>query len=78
MGMRTVPEETSMGGDDFAFYEDKDAAGREIPGCYVKIGVGKGHPIHHPEFTVDTDVIYPAANYLAELLLQQFSDRRDR
>ncbi len=78
MGMRTVPEETSMGGDDFAFYEDKDAAGREIPGCYVKIGVGKGHPIHHPEFTVDTDAIYPAANYLAELLLQQFSDRRDR
>ncbi len=78
MGMRTVPEETSMGGDDFAFYEDKDAAGREIPGCYVKIGVGKGHPIHHPGFTVDTDVIYPAANYLAELVLQQFSDRRDR
>lgn len=77
MGMRTVPEETSMGGDDFAFYEDKDAAGHEIPGCYVKIGVGKGHPIHHPEFTVDTAAIYPAANYLAELLLQQFSDRRD-
>lgn len=68
-GMKTVPEESSMGGDDFAYYEDKDAMHRDVPGCYVKIGTGVGHPIHHPSFCVDERVILPAAKYLAELLL---------
>lgn len=68
MGFRTVPEESSMGGDDFAYYEDKDTMHRDIPGCYVKIGTGVGHPIHHPAFCVDESVILPAAKYLAELL----------
>jgi amidohydrolase len=67
-GMETVPEESSMGGDDFAFYEDADTLGREVPGCYVKIGTGVGHPIHHPGFAVDTKVILPTAEYLAEIL----------
>lgn len=70
-GMETVPEESSMGGDDFAFYEDADTMGREVPGCYVKIGTGVGHPIHHPGFCVDTGVILPAAKYLAEVLLSE-------
>lgn len=69
LGMETVPEESSMGGDDFAFYEDIDTMGREVPGCYVKIGTGVGHPIHHPGFCVDTRVILPTAKYLAEVLL---------
>lgn len=69
LGMETVPEESSMGGDDFAFYTDLDTRKREVPGCYVKIGIGVGHPIHHPAFRVDTQVIYKAAKYLAELLL---------
>ncbi len=68
LGMKTVPEESSMGGDDFAYYEDKDTMYRELPGCYVKIGTGVGHPIHHPAFCVDEDVIYPAAKYLAKIL----------
>lgn len=67
--MTTVPEESSMGGDDFAYYEDKDTMRRDIPGCYVKIGTGVGHPIHHPAFCVDESVILPAAKYLTEVLL---------
>jgi metal-dependent amidase/aminoacylase/carboxypeptidase family protein len=39
-----------------------------VPGCYVKIGTGVGHPIHHPGFAVDTKVILPTAEYLAEIL----------
>lgn len=70
LGMKTVPEESSMGGDDFAYYEDKDTMGRDIPGCYVKIGIGVGHQIHHPAFKVDENAILPAAEYLAQLLLQ--------
>lgn len=68
LGMTAVPEESSMGGDDFAYYEDRDTMHRDVPGCYVKIGTGVGHPIHHPAFRVDESVIYPAAVYLAELL----------
>lgn len=70
MGFRTVPEESSMGGDDFAYYEDKDTMQREIPGCYLKLGIGVGHPIHHPGFCVDERVIWPAAKYLAEVLTE--------
>ncbi len=62
MGLKTAVEESSLGGDDFAFYEDK------IPGCYIKIGTGIGHPIHHPGFMVDTGMLYTAAEFMAELL----------
>lgn len=71
LGMETVPEESSMGGDDFAYYEDVDTMKREVPGCYVKIGTGVGHPIHHPAFKVDTSVILKTAQYLTELILSE-------
>ena len=61
-GFSVVPEESSLGGDDFAFYEEK------IPGCYIKIGTGKGERIHQPGFQVDESVILPAAEYLAKLM----------
>ncbi len=62
-GRPVVLEEYSLGGDDFAFYEEK------IPGCYLKIGTGKGPLIHQPGFQVDERVIWPSVNYLSELLL---------
>lgn len=66
MGFQVVEEELSMGGDDFAFYEEAE---RKIPGCYVKIGTGVGHPIHHPGFKVEPEVLYPTAKYLASVIL---------
>lgn len=60
-GFIVVPEETSMGGDDFSFYEDK------IPGCYIKVGTGMGQLIHQPGFQVDEKVIWPAVKYLINL-----------
>lgn len=63
MGFEVVLEESSMGGDDFAFYEEK------IPGCYVKVGTGVGYPIHHPAFAVNPEVLLPTAKYLTEILL---------
>ena len=62
-GFCVVPEESSLGGDDFSFFEEK------IPGCYLKIGTGKGQTIHQPGFRVDRSVILPAAEYLCVLLL---------
>lgn len=61
--LTVVPEERSMGGDDFSFLEGK------IPGCYIKVGSGKGQTIHQPGFMVDERVIWPTANYLAEIFL---------
>lgn len=66
-GFSVVPEESSMGGDDFSLYEEK------IPGCYIKIGTGKGPTIHQPNFQVDKKAILPAAKYLAELLSSAFT-----
>lgn len=63
MNLPTAVEESSLGGDDFAFYEEK------IPGCYIKIGTGVGHPIHHPGFIVDTKMLLPAVKFLSELLI---------
>ncbi len=65
LGLEVVLEESSMGGDDFSFYEET------IPGCYVKIGTGVGHPIHHPAFEVNPEVIMSTAKYLAEILLRK-------
>ena len=45
-GFTIAVEKSSMGGDDFAFYEEN------IPGCYIKIGTGKGQLIHQPGFCV--------------------------
>lgn len=61
-GFQVVPEESSMGGDDFAFFEDK------IPGCYIKVGTGKGQLIHQPGFKVSRKMILPAARFFADLL----------
>lgn len=77
-GMETVPEESSMGGDDFSYYEDKDTMGREVPGCYVKIGVGVGESIHHPAFRVEESAVMPAAEYLAAVLLADCANARGR
>lgn len=63
LGLTVAPEESSMGGDDFAFFEEN------IPGCYIKVGTGKGQLIHQPGFCVDERVIMPTAEYLAELLI---------
>ncbi len=59
--LQVVPEESSMGGDDFSFYEEN------IPGCYIKIGTGKGPTIHQPGFRVDERVLLPAVEFLTVL-----------
>ncbi len=66
MGFSTAVEESSLGGDDFAFYEEK------IPGCYVKLGTGIGHPIHHPAFEVKPEMLLRAARFLCACLTAVF------
>ena len=62
MNLQVVPEERSMGGDDFSFLEE------QIPGCYIKIGTGKGQLIHQPGFAVDVKAVMITVEYMAGLL----------
>lgn len=61
-GLAVVPEEESLGGDDFSFLEEK------IPGCYIKLGTGRGPLIHQPGFQVNLKAIIPAVQFMTELL----------
>lgn len=61
-GLSVVPEESSMGGDDFSFYEEN------IPGCYIKIGTGVGQTIHQPGFQINQEAIITAVKYLTAVL----------
>ncbi len=62
-GLQAEVNECSMGGDDFSFYEEK------IPGCYIKVGTGKGQTIHQPGFQVDKRALYGTARYLKEVII---------
>lgn len=64
-GFLTVSEESSMGGDDFSFYEEK------APGCYIKMGTGVGPSIHQPLFCVNMAVLLPAVKYLTAIMSRE-------
>lgn len=51
-------------GEDFAAYLDK------IPGAFVSIGSGSPFGLHHPQYQPDESLIYPAANFFAQLAIQ--------
>ncbi|WP_315438941.1 amidohydrolase [uncultured Selenomonas sp.] len=52
----------SLGGEDFAFYQEK------VPGMFVLVGTGLSAAIHNPTFRVDPRALAPTACYLAELV----------
>ena len=55
---------TNMGGEDFAFYQER------VPGCFLRIGArepgGERTPAHSPRFTVAEGAIFVGAAVLAE------------
>lgn len=60
-GFRVAEGRPSMGGEDFALYEEL------MPGAFIQIGAGDSQPNHNPEFAVDPAAIYPAARFMAHL-----------
>ena len=61
---RVLPQEPSLGGEDFAYYAQR------VPACYFFLGAGnpaKGivHPHHHPRFDIDEDVLPLGVEILA-------------
>lgn len=59
--MRVRTASPSLGGEDFAFYQEK------IPGFFLRIGTGESYPNHHPRLQVDTNALKPAVDYFAAL-----------
>nr|WP_279388531.1 amidohydrolase [Pectinatus cerevisiiphilus] len=60
-GLRVEPSPYSLGGEDFAFYQEK------IKGAFVQIGTGKSYSNHNPHFQVDPAALLPAAEYMSQL-----------
>ena len=51
----------SLGGEDFALYEER------IPGAFVQIGTGPSMPNHNPRFVCDIKALFPASRFMAHL-----------
>ena len=66
-------EESSMGGEDFAYYLEK------IPGAYFRIGCndGKTRDIHTNDFNLDEECISTAIKVFAEVLFKYFEDHKN-
>ena len=60
-GFQVLPAVRSLGGEDFAFYQEK------IPGVFISIGTGKSPANHSPNFIADPAALFPAAKYTARL-----------
>jgi amidohydrolase len=75
LGIPVVQDQPSMGGEDFALYQER------IPGVFWIIGVGGGQPIHHPGFIADPAPLSRAAELSAALgikSLQRLASSADR
>ncbi|MCX8674233.1 amidohydrolase [Gilliamella sp. B3023] len=63
-GYEVIDFQPQLGGEDFAHYL------HHVPGAFINLGSQSPYALHHPKFLVNTDMIMPAANYLANLAKQ--------
>jgi amidohydrolase len=68
-----VTAESTMGGEDFSFYQQK------VPGSYIWLGSGNKekditYGWHHPKFTVDEDAIKIGVKLMARSVLKLLTD----
>ena len=70
--LTVVPAPKSLGGEDFAFYQEK------VPGMFVLVGTGLSPALHNPNFRVDLSALAPTAHYLAELVCGAFKKVKER
>ena len=66
-----IPE-TSMGGEDFAYYL------QELPGAFVRVGTSSSDktsfPLHHHHFDIDERPLAPTARLMATVLINHLND----
>ena len=70
--LNVVPAPKSLGGEDFAFYQEK------VPGMFVLVGTGLSYALHNPGFCVDPNALAPTAHYLAELVRAALKKVKER
>lgn len=63
-GINIASSAVSLGGEDFAFYQEK------IRGTFIQIGTGETYPNHHPKFQVDPKALSLAADYISQLAIK--------
>lgn len=66
------PSEETLGGEDFAFYQEK------IKGVFVHIGTDKSYPNHHPKFKINPEALSLTSGFLAELILEAGEELNER
>lgn len=70
----TITPESSMAGEDFAYYQ------AVTPSLFVRIGTGTPYPLHHSGFLVNDDVLPKAIEYFVtgSLALLEYYAREDQ
>lgn len=69
IGLEPTSFDGGLGGEDFAFYQER------IPGFFTWAGVGtQGGPLHTPQFAGDPAAIEPTARFLASLAVTIATD----
>lgn len=63
-GLQIVEAAPSMGGEDFALYQER------LPGCFIWMGTGGTEQWHHPKFTLNEDALSISAALFAEAAVQ--------
>ncbi|QYN43801.1 amidohydrolase [Gilliamella sp. ESL0441] len=63
-GYEIIDFQPQLGGEDFAHYL------HHVPGAFINLGSQSPYALHHPKFQINSDMITPAANYLAKLAKQ--------
>lgn len=69
-GMKSVNFIPEMVSDDFSSFTELN---EKAKGLYLKIGTGKGYPLHHPKFKVDPEAIDGAVSFISNILYKTLS-----
>lgn len=64
--------EPSLGGEDFAFYQET------IEGLFFQVGVESPYPLHHPKFKANLDALEVASTYFSSLAVQALKIEAER
>lgn len=71
IGYKINNVKATLGGEDFAYYEEK------IKGSFVWIGTGKSYAHHNPKFEIDESAIIGSAKYFA-LIAEKALDKLEK
>jgi len=69
-GLEIVEAEPTMGGEDFALYQEL------VPGCFIWMGTSGTEQWHHPQFTLQEEALAISAALFAETAVEALEQLR--